>query len=263
VTTRLLNFVHIPKTAGTTFISILRRNFDSRQILQIDGLNPEKTFSELEQSGARTDHYRLLIGHWSIKFEKFFANREIVRIVFLRHPLEHFLSTYFYIRQTPTHLQHDVANRLSLQEFLVFRKSINLDNLQVRHLGGIPTNMVAGSMDFDTAGDEVLEQAKGELDACRYPFLTEKFDEALLILQHDRILTTVKYTRKNVSRTPRHRDESIGSDLVDAILSANRFDAALYAHAKAVNGEMVRAYPDVEPPRRFLNRLFFRDMSSR
>jgi hypothetical protein len=139
---------------------------------------------------------------------------------------------------------------------------MNLDNLQVRHLGGIPTNMVAGDKDFDSVGDEVLEQAKRELEACRYPFLTEKFDEALQILRHDGILTKVKYTKKNVSRKDRGPDESIGADLVDAILSANRFDAALYAHAKNVNAELARTYPDLARWG-FVNRLLSRELPLR
>jgi hypothetical protein len=121
--------------------------------------------------------------------------------------------------------------------------------------------MVAGDMDFDSEGEEVLEDAKRELDACRYPFLTENFDEALLILRHDGILTNLKYTRQNVSRRHTGPDDTIGADLVDAILNANRFDAALYAHAKSLYDELTRAYPDLRSGRSLMSRLLSRDES--
>lgn len=252
----LLNFVHIPKTAGTTFISILKRNFDARSVLQIDGLDPEKTFADLEQRQSGTQAYKVLMGHWSIKFEKFFSDREIVRLLFLRDPVDHFLSTYFYIRNTPGHLQYDVANRLSIEDFVGYRKKIHLDNLQTRHLGGVATNMVPGVMDFDIVGDEVLESAKRELEASKYPFLTEKFDEALEILRQDKRITRLRYSRQNVSRTKIGSDHGmVSAELRSTILASNRFDASLYSYAKGLNERLIHSYPDFVSGRRFVSRF--------
>src|SRR5689334_18470846 len=198
MSTKLLNFVHIPKTAGTTFISILKNNFKPEDILQIDGLDPDRTFESIKNVPGVENRYKIIMGHWSIKFEPLFKTRSIVRIVFLRNPVDHVISTYYYIRKTPKHKQYALVNGLMLSEFITLRKKMNLDNIQTRHLACIATNMVGSEIDFSQSGQKYLELAKEELANSTYVFLTEKFDEGLQILKNDSILKSISYKRQNV-----------------------------------------------------------------
>lgn len=189
----LINFVHIPKTAGTTFISILKENFSPHDFFQINGMNPDESMDKIAAMPAeRRDAIKLLMGHWSIEFEQFFPDREIHRIVYVREPVRHFLSTYYYIRKTKVHAQYDIANRLSLSEFVEYRQATNLDNLQTRHLAGIPTNMSAGTIQFARQGRTFIAKAKEELEKSRYVFLTDKFDESLAILKLQAVPRKIK-----------------------------------------------------------------------
>ena len=99
---KLINFIHIPKTAGTTFIHILHRNFPEDVRFQIDGMDPETSLKKLATLPLeKKEKVKLLLGHWSIRAEEFFnPDTAITRIIFFREPVRHFVSTYEYIKKT-------------------------------------------------------------------------------------------------------------------------------------------------------------------
>jgi hypothetical protein len=224
--------VHIPKTAGTTFIEILKLNFQDRFIFQIDGLNPEKSFEELQSLEKESlDRIELVMGHGSISAEPFFSSKEITRILFLRDPIRHFLSTYHYIKKTKVHKQYRQANTLSLAEFLDFRIENRQNNLQTQHLAGVATNMVKGVVDFKVKGQEIYLNALRELEKTKYIFLTENFDEALAILKLNGVIKHTSYSLKNVSISEDDPLKQIDSALLDKIRASNSFDVQLYREA--------------------------------
>lgn len=239
---QLLNFVHIPKTAGTTFISILKKNFRPEDILQIDGLDPDRTFEFVKDLPGVENNYKIIMGHWSLKFEPLFKSREIVRIVFLRNPVDLVISSYYYIRKTPKHKQHTLVNELTLSEFIAMRKEMNLDNIQTRHLACIATNMVGSDIDFSQYGLQYLEIARQELARSTYVFLTEKFDESLQILKGDKILRSISYKRKNVSVQDKSQ-LNIPESVIKQIQDDNKFDLELYAEAKKINSLLSVNHP--------------------
>lgn len=117
-------FMHIGKTAGTSFFYLLREHFTK---LHAFHGSPEQfdriTHNELTK-------YDLITGHFSfVHTTKFNSDRYL--ITFLRDPVERVLSSYCFLREweglidDSNHAMVDAAKRLSLLEFL------KCDNQQV------------------------------------------------------------------------------------------------------------------------------------
>jgi hypothetical protein len=244
-TKKLLNFIHIPKTAGATFGSILKRNFRDKHTFAISGLYPLKSIDELKKVDVkRKNKICLLMGHWSLKCEHLFENRDIVRIVFLRDPVRHFISEYYYIQTAAANKLHKVANELSLEEFITYMKELNLDNLQVRHLSDVYVHMEKNEISIND--DSYLEKAKQTLDSIHYVFLTEKFDEALEVLKKEGVLENVKYKRLNASQSQGVTVGELEKKIIEKIELHNAEDMKLYNYAKQKNEELIRKMSDSE-----------------
>lgn len=135
-----LYFLHIPKTAGTTLISLLDLHFAPDEIcpIQLDTkiheLIPEKIA-----------HYRLIRGHLDYDFYKLLAKKPIY-ITMLRDPLERVISLYEYWRQNVEILGADQPHNStifrdavsgSLYDFVCFKSDLirfEVENNQVRRI---------------------------------------------------------------------------------------------------------------------------------
>ncbi len=116
---RPILFVHIPKTAGTTFLTALGALFGEQHLrrLQDDDLHPD-AIDALIGSPAMTQ-VRCLAGHFPVhafaeRWERFQA------FTMLRHPVDRVVSLFWFLRRSP----EDVLARMgltpgfSLDEFL-------------------------------------------------------------------------------------------------------------------------------------------------
>ena len=103
--------VHIPKTAGSTFRTLLGRVYGARLALDYDG----------KVDGL--DSAEVVHGHFpATKYLKQFPDAKI--ITWLRHPVERVISYYYYWLRVERHgnPNHDyfLDNKLSLLEFARF-----------------------------------------------------------------------------------------------------------------------------------------------
>ena len=118
-------FLHIPKTAGTSFISLLSTLFTYRayqQGLQIRSIYSATRFIEpklLERS-------RLLFGHIPLSISSFLP-KPTLAITFLRNPIDLCLS-YFYYNQKRGLISKDI----SLSEFIRSPQAATISNIQTR-----------------------------------------------------------------------------------------------------------------------------------
>ena len=119
----VLIFVHIPKTAGTTFAAILERNFRASRIVSVYP-NFGITTSELR---ALPDETRATMecvkGHFDYGIHRDLG-RPFRYVTFLRHPVEQVRSRYNHMRSSRAHPLHHLA-----------RKGISLEEVQ-RELAG-------------------------------------------------------------------------------------------------------------------------------
>jgi hypothetical protein len=87
-------FHHLPKTAGSTFRTILDGYFEPGEICPEE---VERTIFSMDEARLRT--FRLFAGHYSYPFvmDQF---PDAVRLVFLRHPVARVISQYYNLHDT-------------------------------------------------------------------------------------------------------------------------------------------------------------------
>ena len=166
-------FLHIPKSAGTTFYSILAKHFPPDKIWPIDD---EGLISHIIEKGPESVRpYRLLRAHYDYSIYEYLS-RKPVYVTMLRDPVERVISYYYHVKRVPTHKLHKkiVENHVSLREFLDPPMAPSeTKNYQVRALAGVVRGSARSLSDRG-----LLEIARVRLNEFAYFGLVEFFDES-------------------------------------------------------------------------------------
>lgn len=203
----MIVFLHIPKTAGSTFQFILENTF-GLSACHADHAK-QKVFRQEDFAFARKFFPRMqsLAGH-SLMDPMALDIPQAFHMTFLRDPVARTISLY----------QDTVingSNRLSFEEDL--RQNPHRTNLQVRRL--------AGGLDLD--------KAKRYLERCGFVGFTEKFDLSLHVLEKvTPIPLNLHYKRRRIAtnnsvRKPLEKDPR----MVELAREYNQLDLALYDFA--------------------------------
>ncbi len=236
--TPALIFVHIPKTAGTTFNYILDTVYKKKCIHNIDSLKFEKAidkFNKMEQ--INIDSIDLLKGHFTFYLGKLFE-REAQFITFLRKPKDLFISSFFYIRGAKHNKAHNEVKKLkSIEEYARWRLKTNTDNIQFRYLvNAVPYyNLEKRETDLEKVGEQYIIESKQLLNN-EYDFvlLTEYFDESLFLLKHHLKWHKLPFYQKmnvSVKNDSFFNKSSEENDLVDR---ACYYDQIVYDEGKKI-----------------------------
>lgn len=229
-----LIFIHIPKTAGTTFLQILSKNYSADRSFTVDGLKMVEsieTYKKLSLSDKQ--NLELIKGHFTLNLHSYLPGGNFSYVTFLREPFDHFISTYYYIKRTKEHNYYNEVNKMkSIEEFIDFRYKNNQDNLQTRHMSGSATDMSYNPIDFCLEGDKYFEIAKSNItNLVEHVFVSEHFDEALIYLKHKLGWKNITYRKANVTKD-RPAKEKFSSDILDRIGELCKYDLMLYEIAK-------------------------------
>jgi len=203
----MIVFLHLPKTAGSTFQFILENSFGISACHT--NHTKQKNFDQRDFRFAQ----RVFPGLKSIAGHNLIDPLKLVLpdpffLTILREPVARVIS----------HYQESVlggTNRLSFEETM--RTDDFLENLQVK--------MIAGGRDLD--------KAKRFLEKCAFVGLTEKFDLSLHVLRR---LSPCKLNLNYVTRRV-HEDNSIKKSLlndpriVGLVRENNKLDLELYEFA--------------------------------
>lgn len=224
----MLVFHHIPKTAGSTLLDILRRQYAGEKIFEIDALDPRASLERftalsIEQRNA----FAVVMGHLANPFyAAITAPYELM--TFVREPVDQFISTYHYIKRAPHNRFHEqVSDITDMSEYLNFRISTGHANMQTKHL--------LGYVDIDNSGNPMLisdsilrSELQEKVSQVNYLFNTESFDECLLHLHGKMRWRRAAYYRSLNRTRGRPRRETYDTDFVERVLEVNSVDVELY-----------------------------------
>lgn len=241
----VLIFLHLPKTAGTTFHQVLEREFPDRRHFCAFG-NGFKQLNGLRHlSQDQINAIDIVRGHVNYGIHRYFT-RPCRYITFLRDPVARIVSHYAYIQSNRHHPLHNhfICRPFSLRDFL--HKSADNDNGQVRALCGLSNTLSL----FDgpripigclTAGH--LHQALENLQSFASFGIQERFDESLLLLKHRLGLDFPLYISENVGN--RANAVQLSQEDEDYLRETNQLDLALYDHACKLFDAAIRERADL------------------
>ena len=200
---------HIPKTAGSTLVQVMQRQFRADEILSYEDAFWAFNVRELpDRIAAGLPGIRCLMGHIPFGVHHGMA-RQVTYVTMLRDPVEFTLSWFSYIKERHGRLPEDPRRpqravfapvpHMSLDEFLEFMERMGMANLQTR--------FVAGHLDlrnplppFEKLPAAAIETAKQNLFAEHTTFgLVEHFDLSLLLFRRRLGWRNIWYQRANVT----------------------------------------------------------------
>jgi Sulfotransferase family len=233
---RVLIFVHIPKTAGTTFRRVLERQYSADEVLPLYESELGKELASIPP--AQMNRLRVVLGHFYFGAHAFIP-RPSTYVTFLRDPVDRVLSHYYFVRQSPEHEFHEFARQLNLSEFLAYcSRSTHgrSDDDQTRQLAG-----ECGKPSSQVEPAEMLLAAKRHLSEYFAAVgITEEFDRSLILMKRILGWKRTLYTRQNVTRGRPARHALPENDL-SAIYRYNKLDLELYSYAAELFREQVSA----------------------
>ena len=213
-------FIHIPKAAGTSFKSILFRNFAPDQIYHVQGEEGEDEFKALPD--AEKQRFRLICGHHYFGLHEHIP-QPATYIAFLRDPIARTVSHYNFVRRVKHHRLHERAMQVTLEDYLVQEiAGKTLDNGQTRRLAG-----VRGEIDCT---EEIFELAKANMKQHFSVIgVSEHFDETILTAKRILHWNNIHYLHLNRTSLS---SPVVADRVFDLIKERNQFDIQLHQYAQ-------------------------------
>jgi hypothetical protein len=261
---RRVLFHHLPKTAGSTFRTILESYFDDDEVC------PAEIDDEIIALNEREHRqYRLFGGHFSFDLiDKYLSDS--VWLIFLRDPVERFISYYYnttdYNRLPLTWIKrfenlpeagqfHKCVDGLSIEAFMSmddpFLKNA-LINYQTRYLTKCSKDPYrledANPDDFPLFDQDLLNEAKKNLKN-RFLFvgIQEEFELALTLFSMTfgvLPLGQISGYGRNFNPVKVHRRYSIADDIRSAIAENNQMDYELWRYGRRLMHERLVFFYD-------------------
>jgi hypothetical protein len=224
---RMLVSIHIPKTGGTTLSEILRANF--RRMLLISDEHGIRDF--MQMSPDRRSSYPAAAGHMTLGIDRY-VTVPCQYIVFLREPIDHTVSAYYYLLRTPTNPQYERGRKMNLREYVESDLWLINDNLQTRWLSGFDwADVMSGrSRPSSPCTEEHLRRAKANLDRCDFVGLFNRFEKGVQLCCERFGLRCTTIPRLNATGE-RPALEDVDPEVRAIIRERRRFDLELYQYA--------------------------------
>ena len=246
-----LLFLHVPKTAGSTFTGVLSNRFAVGDSLEL--------YFASEADLDDLDRYRYVSGHVTTAFLERFRRRPFL-FTLLRDPIDRALSSYSHTREFPYTNQRPfflpdqgsaayeryrryarLARECSIEEVIEAAPDIareRFGNRQARALSGTTEE-----------GEERLSDAIEGLERCDFVGLTERLDESAAWLARRldwRELSPIPVANATAARLQR---EELSPAALDALRELTSVDRELYRLARARFERQISAWSAEDVPR--------------
>ena len=232
-------FVHIPKTAGTSFRAGLTKALGEDAVGSF--LFSPRRLSQADVN--RLDHHRAVVGHFSIEDAALFRKRYLLTIV--RNPVNRCLSWYYYAHNHPSSRQLPdwrAAQECTVRDFFFLDRAIifrNIFNRQVRQLGG---HVLDSEINLRVA----LSRAKKTIRNAAWVGRVETLPDDLLRLRNSSPeFLDFELPKLNITQN-RQSQDALDLDTISQIHLLNAFDLDLYCFAteeisRGAHGSAARA----------------------
>lgn len=234
----VLIFLHIPKTAGTTFNILLEKHYKASESFSTfpTRMHPSgslRGFKELPQE--KISRLNMVTGHMGFGLHRRFR-RPVTYVTLLRDPIKRVVSHYLHEMRDPTSPTHQIIQRghMDLKEFARYYAVSEMDNLQTRMIAGNWERSGSGPVD-----DAMFEQAKANL---RKHFsvvgLSKEFDAFYLLVCEEMGFRPRYYVRYNQARKGQKKF-ILDPETRDKLKEYNQFDIALYQYGRELSAELI------------------------
>ncbi|MCB0401872.1 MAG: sulfotransferase family 2 domain-containing protein [Flavobacteriales bacterium] len=228
-------FIHIPKTAGTTFHYILHNQYKGKKILTRESFKNKAVYDQMTDNEKR--ELKVIKGHYKTGIHEKHPN-QVTYITFLRDPVKRTISEYNFMllnREHPFH-QTLMEKKLGLKELLKEGHIKNLDNSHTRFLAGVD------DLVFGDVNEQTYQTALKNFDKFFGIFgIAERFDESLICIKRKLNWSFPFYVKANISDREAYVDQF--DDETQMLLSRfNQYDQLLYEHACRKFDQIVTGY---------------------
>lgn len=242
-------FLHIPKTAGTTFNEVLYRqfNFQSRCPWPL-----------MRSQFPDFSRYDLFYGHFYLNVIQFLIKRPAVYISFFRNPIERSISHYYQVlrgyQQSP-----EIAPNYpqSIEDFVDdYTYYPHILDLQTRTLGtkltfstydDLQNALIINEQTFRDGYRIKAEDVYPIVDSLDFIGITEEFNKSMVILTHTLGWKPIDMiSSKNIGHYPKP-----SQTVINKIIDLNQEDLKLYDYVVKVFNERFNQ------TLKALNRLFY------
>lgn len=219
-------FLHVPKTAGTSFRVMLQNQFDASEIFpnekMIMELGGYPRYPELKSNySEKLKQIKLLVGHYPLITGKLMGSDTKI-LAFFREPVERILSFLNYYRAT------DARYRESSFEHILESEKHQTANQQVKLL----------SDGYFERGVSRLEIAKKNLSKLDFIGISESFEKSVLLAQK-----MFNWDLKTIKKVNVTADKAVLSEnLIEKIREMNSEDCILYEEIKKIHLEQLKKY---------------------
>ncbi len=243
----LLAFVHIPKTAGGTVISMLATAYSKDGIRDGGNYFRNPAYTTRKVARPKKSRGRVLAGHVPYGVLREHLPPDTRYMTFLREPVDRVFSHYWrHVRRRDPARAGRMKQRPgarvkaeSIAQAVTEMRIPQMNNFAMRFLCARPP--VSGSVP-----PSALDEAKENLREFAFIGIQERFEESLLLLQRMLGLDSVAYEDRHVSS-----DRPAVEDLTDeerrVIEEHNQLDAELYRFGLQLFNEAITRADQRQP----------------
>jgi len=219
-----LLFDHMPKTGGTSLVTVLEQIIGQDNIASVFGDNARKACDRLNNKTVISGHMSFFPGEH--------LDPERYCLTILRNPIDRVLSAYDFFRNNPNALvtkSVELANQLKLEDYLECEDSAVRDevvNAQTNHYYYIGHDGSA-----DCSDEAKLAAAKRALDSYNLVGGLEQFEGLLDVLCFEQGWPAVLEMPRENKTVKRTKASDIPAPIRQRLEELNKLDIELYQYA--------------------------------
>jgi len=211
---KLIIFMHIPKTGGTTLNDIFKKSYAENEIYDHVPLEAMwNHFSQLKEEDKK--EIKAISGHHFYGIHDLFS-KPYTYFTMMRNPIERVISLYYFLKTYPGYYEENMRN-MSFEEYIDWDPQAR--NGQIHQICGQNSHLS-------------LEKAKENLKVFEVVGITEMFNESLLLLKNKFNWANIEYKKENVTKS-RPRISEVSPKIIKKIEKNNELDIELYEFIKS------------------------------